>query len=268
MSSHALVTGASAGIGTAFARSLAASGWDLVLVARNRERLEELARSLSGEHRVQVEVCAADLSGDSGVAATEEKIRNLPALDLLVNNAGFGTYGQFADLPAEQEAAEIRLNVLALARLTRAALPGMISRGRGSIINVSSIAGFQAAPFNATYGATKAFVTSFTEALSEEVRGTGVRVQALCPGLTRTEFQDRAGIDISSVPAFASMSAEEVVDSSLAALETGQVVHIPGVTNRILSGVTSLVPRAIARRLAGVALAGFGREDPSSEEQS
>ena len=268
MSSHALVTGASAGIGTAFARSLAASGWDLVLVARSRERLEELARSLSGEHRVQVEVCAADLSGDSGVAATEEKIRNLPALDLLVNNAGFGTYGQFADLPAEQEAAEIRLNVLALARLTRAALPGMLTRGRGSIINVSSIAGFQAAPFNATYGATKAFVTSFTEALSEEVRGTGVRVQALCPGLTRTEFQDRAGIDISSVPAFASMSAEEVVDSSLAALETGQVVHIPGVTNRILSGVTSLVPRAIARRLAGVALAGFGREDPSSEEQS
>ena len=129
MSSHALVTGASAGIGTAFARSLAASGWDLVLVARNRERLEELARNLSGEHRVQVEVCAADLSGDSGVAATEEKIRNLPALDLLVNNAGFGTYGQFADLPAEQEAAEIRLNVLALARLTRAALPGMLTRG-------------------------------------------------------------------------------------------------------------------------------------------
>src|SRR5262249_10893759 len=153
-----------------------------------------------------------------------EQIADDPGLDLLVNNAGFGTTGTFVELDPEREEEEIRLNVIALSRLTRAALPALIARGRGAVINVSSMAAFQPAPHNATYGATKAFVNSFTESLYEEVRGTGVRLQALCPGFTRTEFQNRAGIDASGIPGFAWMSAEAVVDASMAALARGDAV--------------------------------------------
>ena len=182
----ALVTGASSGIGEAYARLLAAKGHDLVVVARNEEKL----RSLEKELRVSVEVLPADLA-DAGELALVEK-RAAEGVDLLVNNAGFGTTGRFHELPLDKEDEEIRLNVTAVMRLSHAALPSMLAKGSGGIINVSSIAGFQPAPGNATYCGTKAFVTSFTQALAEEVRGTGVRVQVVAPGATKTEWQMRA----------------------------------------------------------------------------
>jgi short-subunit dehydrogenase len=247
---RALVTGASAGIGEAFARELAARHHDLLLVARRRDRLEALAKELAERHRVSASVEAVDLAEEAGLAALAAAIAADPP-DLLVNNAGFGSFGRFAELDPERELEQIRLNVLALVRLTRAALPGMLGRGRGAVINVSSLAGESPGPFTATYAATKAFVTSFSESLHEELRGTGVVVQALLPGFTRTEFQDVAGVDPGLVPSFAWMSAERVARASLAALERGDAVCIPGAGNRLLGGLSALAPRSVARRVLG-----------------
>jgi len=248
----ALVTGASTGIGLAFAERLARDHWDLVLVARDRGRLESLATRLRGERGVGVEVLPADLTQPVPLQQVEARIASDATLDLLVNNAGFGTRGPFAELDPEHEAEQVRLNVLALVRLTRAALGHMVSRGRGEIVNVSSLASFQPTPFTATYGATKAFVSSFTEALHEELRGTGVRVQALCPGFTRTEFQQRAGIDTGRIPDLAWMDADAVVEASLAGLARGDAVVVPGALNRTLRIGTTLLPRGVARRLGGI----------------
>ena len=247
---RALVTGASAGIGAAFAAQLAREPYDLILVARAQDRLDALAAQLRADHQIEVEPLAADLTDVAQLRVVEEVVAGDDRLELLINNAGFGTFGPFAESDPNQEETEIRLNVLALVRLTRAALPGMLARGSGGIINVSSIAGMQAAPYNATYGATKAYVSSFTESLHEELRGSGVRVQALCPGFTRTEFQDRAGIDVSRVPAFAWMTPEAVAQASLAALRRGEIVCIPGVYNRVLATLTGAVPRSVSRRVA------------------
>jgi hypothetical protein len=247
------VTGASSGIGAAFARRLARDGRDLVLVARTLDRLEDLAEELKGHHGRAVEVIAADLTQPSDLRKVEERVASDDSLDLLVNNAGFGTAGRFVTLDADREEEEVRLNVIALQRLTRAALPGMMKRKRGAIINVSSMAALQPGPCNATYSATKAFVNSFTEALYEELRGTGVQVQALCPGFTRTEFQQRAGINTSDLPTFAWMSAEAVVDASLAGLDRGDVVLIPGFGNRVLATVAVTAPRPLVRRILGLA---------------
>jgi uncharacterized protein len=254
---RAWVTGASTGIGAAFARRLAKDHFDLALVARSRDRLTELAGELSAAHGVACEVMAADLTVAADLQRVADSAAADDALELLVNNAGFGTIGPFAELDMEREEEEIRLNVVALTRLTRAVLPGLVERGRGSIINVSSLAGFQPAPLNATYGATKAFVNSFTESLHEELRGSGVRVQALCPGFTRTEFQERAGIDTSRIPSFAWMSAAAVVDSSLAGLDRDDVLCVPGVGNRLLATAVSALPRGLVRRASGVAVRRF-----------
>ena len=254
---RAWVTGASTGIGAAFARRLARDHFDLALVARSRERLTALASELAEAHAVACDVVAADLTVAADLQRVADVVADDAGMELLVNNAGFGTSGPFAELDVEREEEEIRLNVVALTRLTRAALPGLIARGRGSVINVSSLAAFQPAPLNATYGATKAFVNSFTEALHEELRGSGVRVQALCPGFTRTEFQERAGIDTSGIPSFAWMSAEAVVDISLAALRAGTVVCVPGLGNRVVATTLSAIPRGIVRRLSGVAVRQF-----------
>ena len=250
---RALVTGASSGIGAAFARRLARDGRELILVARTLDRLEELATELRERDGHTVTVVAADLTKPAELHKVEEQVASDTALDLLVNNAGFGTIGRFATLDPDREEEEVRLNVIALQRLTRAALPGMVERKRGGIINVSSMAGLQPGPCNATYSATKAFVNSFTEALHEELRGTGVQVQALCPGFTRTEFQQRAGIDTSDLPAFAWMSAEAVVDASLAGLGRGDVVLVPGFGNRVLAAVAGSAPRPLVRRILGIA---------------
>jgi short-subunit dehydrogenase len=244
----ALVTGASSGIGAAFAQALAREQYDLVLVARRADRLEELAKSLREARPVEVEVLPADLTDAAGIARVVARIEENPP-DLLVNNAGRGTFGSFADLDRERELDEIELNVSALVRLTHASLSGMLRRGHGAVINVSSMAGFQPMPFNATYGGTKAFVNSFTEALHEELRESGVRVQVLCPGFTRTEFQDTAGVEDSAVPGFAWMEAEEVVEASLRALERGDLVCVPGATNRVLAALQRTSPHLLTRRL-------------------
>jgi short-subunit dehydrogenase len=249
----ALVTGASTGIGRTFAERLARDQYDLVLVARGAERLDALAKALSEQRGIEARVLAADLTEPADLARVEAEVRERTP-DLLVNNAGFGTVGRFAELDLAGEEREVRLNVLALMRLTHAALGPMLERGHGAVINVSSLAGEGAAPYNATYAATKAFVTSFSEALSEELRGSGVRVQVLLPGFTRTEFQERAGIDARAVPAFAWMEPEAVVEASLAGLERGQVVCIPGLGNRLLAPFQRLLPRSLVRRAIGASL--------------
>jgi short-subunit dehydrogenase len=250
----ALVTGASAGIGQAFAERLAREAWDLVLVARRRERLDELAAQLREAHARRVEVLAADLTTPGGLHAVEARIAAEPTLELLVNNAGFGTSGPFAELDRDGEEQELRLNVVALVRLTHAALEAFRARGHGSVVNVSSLAGFQPAPYNATYGATKAFVNSFTQAISEELRGTGLRVQLLCPGFTRTEFQEVAGVSTAEVPDFAWMEPAAVVDASIGGLRRGELIVIPGAGNKVLGAVLRALPSAAARRLGAALL--------------
>jgi hypothetical protein len=250
---NAVVTGASTGLGRCFAERLARQQYDLVLVARDAERLEALAARLASERPISARALPADLTEPKGLALVERELRGQTP-DLLVNNAGFGTVGRFAELDLDGEEREVRLNVLALVRLTHTVLGPMVERGNGAVINVSSLAGEAPSPYTATYAATKAFVTSFTEALSEELRGSGVRVQALLPGFTRTEFQERAGIDTSAIPGLAWMEPEAVVDASLAALEKGQVTCIPGVANRMLAPLQRMLPRALVRRVLGAAL--------------
>ena len=250
----ALITGASAGIGAAFAERLARDAYDLVLVARRRERLDEIAEKLARAHQRRVDVLAADLTTDEGVRSVEARIASEPALELLVNNAGFGTNGAFADLDRDGEAEEVRLNVIALLRLTHAAVGAMRARGHGTVINVSSLAGFQPAPFNSTYGATKAFVNSFSHGIAEELRGSGVRIQLLCPGFTRTEFQEVAGVPTEDIPDFAWMSAEDVVAASLEGLRKGELLVIPGAGNKVMGAMFRVMPTSIARRLGGALL--------------
>jgi len=247
----ALVTGASAGIGSEFASQLAARGNDVVLVARDRARLETLAGELAARHGVATEVLAADLSDAAQLATVEARLADPDRfVDVLVNNAGFGTNGAFAELDRDVEAREIGLNVVALVRLTHAALGPMIERGGGAVLNVSSLAGGQPTPGNATYGATKAFVTSFTQSVHEEVRGTGVHVTVVCPGFTRTEFQANAGIDSSKVPGFLWQSAGEVAAGALAALDHDRAVYVPGTLNRMTAAVVSVLHDALTRRVA------------------
>jgi len=194
----ALVTGASSGIGASFARQLAIRGHDLVVVARDVTRLEKLAADLPG---VDVEVISADLQQPEQLASVEERLvaRDRP-VDTLVNNAGYGTAGTFTELDLEREIGMIDLNNTALVRLTQSPATAMVERRRGGILNVASVGSFQPGPYNATYSATKAFVLSFTEAVHEELKPQGVHVTCVCPGFTVTEFQERAGIDESSVP--------------------------------------------------------------------
>ncbi len=245
---RALVTGASSGIGEAYARTLAGRGTALVLVARREDRLEALAKELD----VDAEVLAADLADPDDLRRVEARVAaTADPVDLLVNNAGFGTTGPFATLDVAREEEEIRLNVLALVRLCRAALPGMVDRKHGGIVNVSSLAAFQPDPGNATYGATKAFVLSFSEALAEELRKTGVRVQALCPGYTRTEFQTTAEYETSRIPKAVWQRPEQVVDASLAALDKNKILCIPGPHNKVAAVGSGFLPRSVRRKLAG-----------------
>jgi short-subunit dehydrogenase len=246
----AVVTGASAGIGEAFARALAKDGWDLLLVARRRGRLERLAREICDRHRVRAEVMAADLTRLARLRALEQVLERSRRLELLVNNAGLGDFRPFHQSDREREDAEIRVNVLAAVRLAHAALPGMVRRQRGALINVSSTAAFAPCARFATYGGTKAFMNSFSEALHEELRGTGVRVQALCPGLTHTEIFERAQVDTSNLPDFFWMEPQDVVSESLAALGKGEVICVPGLTNRALSTLSRALPHAASGRIA------------------
>jgi uncharacterized protein len=247
----ALITGASVGIGEQFARQLSERGHDVVLVARDAARLEALAKEIEGRNGAHAEVLTADLTDPQQLAAVEARARQV---DLLVNNAGFGTFGSFHTLDIDTEIREINLNVIALVRLTHAAAAAMVERGRGGILNVSSLAGFQPGPSNATYGATKAFVTSFTEAVHEELRGTGVSVTALCPGFTHTEFQSRANAPAGSVPGFMWQEAPEVARAGLDGVAKNKAIVIPGTTNKVLGTLSAITPHAITRRLGGAIL--------------
>ncbi len=246
----AWITGASAGIGCAFAETLATRGYDLVLLARRRDRLAALASGLGLRHGVHAEALAADLVDPAALEAVAARLAAEPP-DLLVNNAGFGTAGPLAEADPAREADQVRILVLAVVRLTRAALPAMLARNSGAIVNVSSLAGEAAGPYNATYAASKAFVTSFTEAVSEEVRESGVRVMALLPGFTRTEFQAVAGVDASTIPAAAWLDAAMVVRTCLADLERGAVRSIPGAGYKLVSTLQAFAPRALTRRITG-----------------
>lgn len=251
----ALITGASSGIGATFARHLAARGHNLILVARREERLRALAAELEQQHRITAEVLVADLSIPDGLERVEKRIAELDSLGMLINNAGVGAPDKFAEIDVRKALAMIQVHVIASVRLTRAALPGMIARGRGAIINVSSLAAFFPMPGNTTYCATKAYLNAFSLALQAELRGTGVQVQALCPSFTHTEFHDSPeyqDFDRSQIPKPFWMSAEQVVTASLNALGNGRVISIPGVTNRLLallarSGLASLLLKILAR---------------------
>jgi short-subunit dehydrogenase len=248
----AVVTGASAGIGREFCEQLAARGHGLLVVARDRARLEALKTDLEGRHGVTVQVEAADLSVESEMVRLAGRLRAGEPPELLVNNAGFGTRGALAEAAPETQAAMVRLHALAPLRLSQAVLPGMLSRGRGGIINVSSIASFVPSPGNANYCATKAYLTSITEGLALELRGSGVRAQALCPGLTRTEFHERMRAR-GEGPSWAWLSVEQVVGESLASLDRGgPVVCVPGTGYKVAVPLLRVAPRRligwIARR--------------------
>jgi uncharacterized protein len=250
--STALVTGASSGIGEAMSRQLASRGVRLVVVARRAERLEELAREVAGE----VEVLAADLADDADLARVEARLQDAGRpVDLLVNNAGFGANGDFLEVDPAISDEMLAVNVTAVMRLTRAALPGMVARGGGSVVNVSSIASLQPSPGLSLYAATKAFVTTFSESLHGELTGTGVSVTAVLPGLTRTGFQARAGYsdDRHGLPDFAWQDADSVASEALAAAAKGRATVVTGAVNKVIAAVTAPVPRGLKRRAVKLA---------------
>jgi short-subunit dehydrogenase len=247
----ALVTGASSGIGEAMARELAAAGVPLVIVARRTDRLARLAIELRGD----VEVLTADLTTADGLGAVTARITNETSpIDLVVNNAGFGTSGRFDQIDPDRLDEEVRLNVGALTRLSRAALGTMVPRRRGYLLNVSSVASFQAAPRLAVYAATKAYVTSLTESLHEETRGTGVHVTALCPGLTRTEFQSVSNTQsyTTRYPSIAWLDAATVARAGLHDVARGRAMSVPGLLYKSIVTASDLAPRGVARRISGM----------------
>lgn len=251
----ALVTGASVGIGAGFARRLAADGSDLVLVARDEARLQALADELAAEHGVRAEVLVADLTTAPGREAVAGR---LAAVDLLVNNAGFGVNGEFWTVPIEELRRQLDVNVTAVLELTHAALGPMVARGSGAVINVASVAGLLPGR-GSTYSASKSYVISLSEGLAGGLAGTGVAIQALCPGFVRTEFHARAGIDAGARTGPAWLSVEQVVDASLADLARGTVVCVPSRQYQAVVAVAGLLPRSVARSLAQRFGGGRGR---------
>jgi hypothetical protein len=250
--STALVTGASGGIGLELARLLAADGHDLVLVSRGGERLEEARGALAARYGVRVLARPADLSVPGAAASL---VRDLPdewkRIDVLVNNAAFGTYGPFAETPVEETLGMMRLNMEALAHLTALLLPSMRAAGHGRILNVASVAGFTPGPLMNVYYATKAFVVSFSEALARELAGSGVTVTVLCPGPVRTGFQKRAGIGPSrSLRIFPPMDAAKAARIGVRAMKRGRTVAVAGLGNRLVVLLIRLLPRRAAVELA------------------
>ena len=246
----ALVTGASSGIGEQMTRLLRAAGVPVVAVARRTDRLDALADELGG-----IEVLTADLATDEGQEVVAARIVDAARpIDLVVNNAGFGSSGPFVDVDHERLADEVEVNVAALTRLSHAALSVMVPRKRGWLLNVSSVASFQAAPNLAVYAATKAYVTSLSEALHEEVRRAGVKVTALCPGLTGTEFQSVSNTEgyQAAIPGFLWTSVEEVAATGHADVARGRAVSVPGVVYKALTTASSMMPRGLLRRASSM----------------
>jgi short-subunit dehydrogenase len=248
----AVVTGASAGIGKEFCERLAARGYDLVVVARDGNRLEALKTALEGRHGIEVEVFPADLTIDTDVSLVADRLARSPRLALLVNNAGFGTRGSLADASPARQEAMLQLHVMTPMRLTQAALPVLLKSGQGAIVNVSSVASFIYSAFNVNYCATKAYLTTFSEGLAAELAGTGVQIQALCPGFTHSEFHQRMELDTTQIPGWMWMSAAKVVETSLRALERrGPVVCIPGLRYKLLVQLSRFVPRRLIGGVTG-----------------
>ncbi len=223
----ALVTGASTGIGSVYARRLAQRGYDLILVARDRQRLADLANDIRVKTGRKAETLAADLTVKADLKRVEDRLRSDNAITALVNNAGFGGAAKLIDSDVNEMDNMIQLNVTALTRLTSAALPGFLERSRGLIINVASVVALSPELLNGVYSGTKAFVVNLTQSLYNEVKDKGIQVQAVLPGATRTEFWDRLRLPIHNLPAESVMSAEEMVDASLAGLEQGELITIP-----------------------------------------
>ena len=247
----ALVTGASAGIGAEMARLLGEAGVPTVLVARREDRLREIADQYDG-----FDTLVADLGTDEGQRDVMERVADAEApIDLVVNNAGFGTAGDFHGLDADRLGDEVELNVTALTKISNAALAAMALRGHGYLLNVSSIASFQPSPGLAVYAATKAYVTSLTEALHEEMRGSGVHVTALCPGLTKTEFQENSNTSEyeSKFPDFTWTSVASVAKAGLDGVAKNRAVVVPGLLYKGVAATSDVMPRALLRRLSGFA---------------
>ncbi len=247
----ALITGASSGLGSVFARKLAARGYDLMLVARREERL----RALAAELNCRSEILVADLSTDDGVASVERAIARCERLELLVNNAGFGTMGRFWEADIDGQVGMQKVHILAMMRLAHAALRVLVPKGsnparHSGIINVASVAAFGQSPGNTGYCAAKAWIVSFTEGLDMELRGIGskIRVQALCPGFTLTEFHEVIGVDRGMIPGWLWLKAEDVVEDSLVAMETsGKVAVIPGWQYKIATFLMKHLPHELKR---------------------
>jgi len=238
-----VITGASSGIGAELARGLARRGFPLLLVARRRERLDELANEVGEENSVAVEVMPVDLSGRTGRAKLVDRLRKEPIAGLC-NSAGFGTSGVFYTLPLERESEEVILNALTLMELTHAALPGMVERGAGAVLNIASIAGFQPMPYMAVYSATKAFVQTFSEAIHEELHGTGVSVTVLCPGPVPTEWAEIANAERFSIP-LAQVSPRDVAEAAIGGMLAGRRSVVPGVVPKVVSTGGRFAPRTL-----------------------
>ncbi|CAM5257329.1 dehydrogenase [Streptomyces spiroverticillatus] len=239
----ALITGATAGIGSAFARRLASDGHNLVLVARNTERLQKQATELHDKHAVEVEVLTADLSTEEGIAAVEARLadRTHP-VDLLVNNAGFGNKGEFLEVPMADELTMLKVHCEAVLRLTSEAVKGMKERGRGGVVNVASVAAFVP---RGTYGASKAWVVQFTQGAAKDLAGSGVRLMALCPGFVRTEFHERAGMGTDNIPSWMWLDADKLVAEALKDMARGKSLSIPDPRYKALMGVVKVAPRGL-----------------------
>ena len=232
-SKTALITGASSGLGAVYAQRLAARGYNLVLVARRADRLAALAADLEQANGVSIKTITADLTADTDIARIEQVLRS-ESIDLLINNAGTGPIASTADLPDDAALATLTLNVTALMRLTRAALPAMRARKSGTIVNIGSVLGFHALPFTTLYSATKAFVLTYSRGIQQEVKDDGILVQAVLPAGTITEFYESAGVSIDDFDASAFMTAEQLVDAALAGMDRGEEVTLPSVHDESL----------------------------------
>jgi hypothetical protein len=248
---YALITGASSGIGKSLAEKFAREKINLVLVARNRARLEELALEIKKNYGVSALAIAKDLSQPSApreIAAELEK--NFIEADILVNNAGFNVYGEFAGTDFADELAMIQVNIIALAGLTKLLMPGMVKNKFGKILNIGSTGSFAPGVYNSVYCATKAFVLSFSEALAEELKGSGVSVTALCPGATETEFAQRAGMEKVKIFRGKTMSAEKVAEIGFASLIKGERTIVPGILNKLLVFSLRFSPRVLTAKVS------------------
>ena len=252
----AFVTGPTSGLGAGFADKLASRGYDLVLVARDEQRLHQLAADLERKYGAESEILVADLATADGRDAAARRLEK--GVEFLVNNAGFGLTGEFWTVDPEVLQGQLDVNVTAVMQLTRAALPAMVAAANGRIVNVASVAGLVSGR-GSTYSASKAYVVSLTEGLSGGLEGTGVRIQALCPGFVRTEFHERAGIEMSSIPKLMWLEVDDVVATSLKDLEDGKIISIPGLQYKALTTAGRIIPKAAVRKVTNVVGRGRGR---------